>query len=180
MSAIESVIRGQKPHRRWSTHAFKGGTPPGWVKNGQSAFKVGITHAGVGHTAGTIGKTKVESRGGDGVVVGSRARGYSDRLFTSWYGFKPGSYDSGGYLQPGLNLAYNGTGRPEPVFTTGQANALTSMAGRGAAAGPASFQGDLYLDSGEFLGRVRGEAQQVVDQNNGQLLTALGARPTRR
>lgn len=180
MSAIESVIRGQKPHRRWSTHAFHGGTPPGWVKNGNSAFRVGITHAGVGHTAGTIGKTRVESRGGDGVVVGKRARGYNDRLFSSWYGFMPGKYDSGGYLQPGLNLAYNGTGRPEPVFTTAQANALTSMAGRGVAAGPASFEGDLYLDSGEFLGRVRGEAQQVVDQNNGRLLTALGARPTRR
>ncbi|MDX2837979.1 hypothetical protein PV377_02995 [Streptomyces ipomoeae] len=179
MSAIESVIRGQKPHRRWSTHAFKGGTPPGWVKNGNSAFRVGITHAGVGHTAGTIGKTKVESRGGDGVVVGSRARGYNDRLFTSWYGFKPGSYDSGGYLPEGLNLVYNGTGRPEPVFTTSQANALTSMASRGIASGPAAFEGDLYLDSGEFLGRVRGEAQQVVDQNNGQLLTALGARPRR-
>ena len=25
------------------------------------------------------------------------------------------SYDSGGYLRPGLNLAWNGTGRPEPV-----------------------------------------------------------------
>ncbi|MET9521528.1 hypothetical protein [Streptomyces coeruleorubidus] len=131
MSAIESVIRGQKPHRRWSTHAFKGGTPPGWVKNGNSAFRVGITHAGVGHTAGTVGRTDVESRGGDGVVVGRRARGYNDRLFSSWYGFMPGKYDSGGYLQPGLNLAYNGTGRPEPVFTTSQANALTSLAARG-------------------------------------------------
>jgi phage-related protein len=180
VSAIESVIRGQKPHRRWSTHAFKGGAPPGWVKNGNSAFRVGITHAGVGHTAGTIGKTKVESRGGDGVVVGSRARGYNDKLFTSWYGFKPGSYDSGGYLQPGLNLAYNGTGRPEPVFTTAQANALTSMAAARGASGPMRLEGDVYLDSGEFLGRIRGEAQQVVDQNNGQLLTALGARPTGR
>ncbi|GGU62938.1 hypothetical protein [Streptomyces lavendofoliae] len=128
MSAIESVIRGQKPHRRWSTHAFNGGTPPGWVRNGASAFRVGITHAGVGHTAGTLGKTKVESRGGDGVVVGPRARGYNDKLFPTWYGFQPDKYDSGGFLQPGLNLAYNGTGRPEPVFTTQQANALTSKA----------------------------------------------------
>jgi hypothetical protein len=132
VSAIESVIRGQKPHRRWSTHAFSGRTaPPGWVYHGNSAFKVGITNAGVGHTAGTLGKTKVESRGGDGVIVGSRARGYNSSLFNSWYGFQPGKYDSGGYLQPGLNLAYNGTGRPEPVFTTAQANALTSMAARG-------------------------------------------------
>lgn len=174
MSAIESVIRGQKPHRRWSTHAFSGRTaPPGWVYHGNSPFKVGITAAGVGHTAGTLGKTKVESRGGDGVVVGSRARGYNDRLFTSWYGFKPGSYDSGGYLQPGLNLAYNGTGRPEPVFTRQQANALTSRAA--GLSGPMSFEGDLRLDSGEFLGRVRGEAQAVMRAGQQQLVQMIGA-----
>lgn len=175
MSAIESVIRGQKPHRRWSTHAFSGRTaPPGWVYHGNSPFKVGITAAGVGHTAGTLGKTNVESRGGDGVVVGSRARGYNNSLFTSWYGFKPGSYDSGGYLQPGLNLAYNGTGRPEPVFTTQQASALTSMASR-PPAGPSRFEGDLYLDSGEFLGRVRGEAQQVMRQGQQELMAVINA-----
>ncbi|MFE7906498.1 hypothetical protein [Streptomyces albogriseolus] len=176
MSAIESVIRGQKPHRRWATMAFRGKTaPPGWVKNGQSAFKVGITNAGVGHTAGTIGKTNVESRGGDGVVVGSRARGYKSSLFTDWYGFKPGTYDSGGFLQPGLNLAYNGTGRPEPVFTTQQANALTSLAARGGSSGPARFEGDLYLDSGEFLGRVRGEATAVMQEGQRQLIQTLNA-----
>ncbi|MGX1244857.1 phage-related protein [Streptomyces pseudovenezuelae] len=72
MSAIESVIRGQKPHRRWATMAFSGKTaPPGWVYHGNSPFRIGITNAGVGHTAGTLGKTNVESRGGDGVVVGS-------------------------------------------------------------------------------------------------------------
>jgi len=175
MSAIESVIRGQKPHRRWSTHAFSGRTaPPGWVYHGNSAFKVGITNAGVGHTAGTLGKTKVESRGGDGVIVGSRARGYNSSLFNSWYGFQPGKYDSGGYLQPGLNLAYNGTGRPEPVFTTRQANALTSMASRGVS-GPMSFEGDLRLDSGEFLGRVRGEATAVMQEGQRQLIGVLNA-----
>jgi hypothetical protein len=180
MSAIESVIRGQKPHRRWATMAFSGKTaPPGWVYHGNSAFKVGITNAGVGHTAGTLGKTNVESSGGLGVHYGRTARGYNDKLFNSWYGFMPGKYDSGGYLQPGLNLAYNGTGRPEPVFTTQQANALTSLAAGGGAAGPARFEGDLYLDSGEWLGRVRGEAQQVVAQNNQQLVTALNARPRR-
>ena len=105
--------------------------------------------------------------------MGPRARGYNDRLFGSWYGFQPGKYDSGGYLQPGLNLAYNGTGRPEPVFTTAQANALTSLAARGGASGPASFEGDLYLDSGEFLGKVRGEAQQVVMERD-RLVMAAG------
>ncbi|MFI8191340.1 hypothetical protein ACIF8T_21395 [Streptomyces sp. NPDC085946] len=158
MSAIESVIRGEKPHRRWSTHAFKGGTPPGWVKNGNSAFRVGITHAGVGHTAGTLGKTNVESRGGDGVVVGRRARGYNDRLFTSWYGFQPGKYDNGGMLQPGFNLAYNGTGRPEPVLTGAQFNALA----RGS-----QQLGDLQVSV--FVGD-----QQITDIARAEVRTAQG------
>lgn len=165
MSAIESVIRGQKPHRRWATGAFSGKTAPsGWVLNGKSPFQIGITNAGVGHTAGTLGKTNVESRGGDGVVVGTRARGANSMMFPDIYGFMPGKFDSGGYLQPGLNLAYNGTGRPEPVFTTQQANALTRMAA--SPGGGGTFTGDLYLDSGEFMGKVQG----VVDQRDQQLV----------
>ena len=178
MSAIESVIRGQKPHRRWATGAFHGRTaPPGWVYHGNSPFRVGITNAGVGHTAGNLGKTHVESRGGAGVLVGSRARGYNDKLFPSWYGFQPGKYDSGGYLQPGMNLAFNGTGRPEPVLTAAQWNAITGSSVRGSdgAVGPASFQGDLYLDSGEFLGKVRGEATAVMHEGQQQLVNVLNA-----
>ncbi len=171
MSAIESVIRGQKPHRRWSTPAFKGGTPPGWVKNGNSAFRVGITHAGVGHTAGTLGRTKVESRGGDGVVVGSRARGYNDKLFTSWYGFQPGKYDSGGYLQPGLNLAFNGTGRPEPVFTTAQANALTSLAARPAQQQLGDLQVSVYVGDQQITDIARAEVRTA----QGELIHVLNA-----
>ncbi|MGW4834790.1 hypothetical protein [Streptomyces globisporus] len=171
VSAIESVIRGQKPHRRWATGAFSGKTAPsGWQLGGKSPYMIGITNAGVGHTAGTINGVNVESRGGDGVVIGSRARSYKDSLFTHQYAYK-GTYDQGGYLQPGLNLAYNGTGRPEPVFTTAQANALS----RGTIGGPSRFEGDLYLDSGELLGRVRGEANQVVDGRFGQLTQALNA-----
>jgi hypothetical protein len=182
MSGIEKVILGQSPlGRLWSTFSFQGDTAPaGWRRNLRSPFMVGITNAGVGHTAGTLAGMNVESRGGEGVVVGSRARGYNDGLFQDWYGFAPalGKFDSGGYLQPGMNLAYNGTGRPEPVFTTGQANALTSMAARGTQSGPARFEGDLYLDSGEFLGRVRGEAAQIVDGRFVELTSALngGAR----
>lgn len=86
MSAIESVIRGEKPHRRWSTHAFKGGAPSGWKAGAKAPFTVGITHAGVGHTAGTIGKTNVESSGG-GVQVGGGARGTANGMFTSRYGY---------------------------------------------------------------------------------------------
>ena len=34
------------------------------------------------------------------------------------------AYDQGGYLPPGLTMAYNGTGRPEPVFTADQFDAM--------------------------------------------------------
>ncbi|MFE9886881.1 hypothetical protein [Streptomyces scopuliridis] len=177
VSAIESVIRGQKPHRRWATGSFSGKTaPPGWTLNAKSPYRIGITNAGVGHTAGTIAGTNVESRGGDGVVIGPRARAWNNKLFTSHYGFT-GKYDRGGYLQPGMNLAYNGTGRPEPVFTTAQANALTSMTvGGSTPAGPMEMSGTLVLDSGELMGTFRG----VVRQENAQVLTALRARPNGR
>ncbi|WP_030757181.1 transglycosylase SLT domain-containing protein [Streptomyces sp. NRRL F-5135] len=88
----------------------------------------------------------------------------------------PKGYDSGGYLPPGISLVNNGTGRPEPVFTTAQANALTSMAARGGGAdGPMEMTGTLVLDSGELMGTFKG----VVRQENAQVLTALRARPRR-
>ncbi|MGW0905044.1 aggregation-promoting factor C-terminal-like domain-containing protein [Streptomyces sp. NPDC002853] len=90
---------------------------------------------------------------------GSPARAYS-----KWLSRSPHWYDQGGYLEPGLNLAYNGTGRPEPVFTSTQANALTRLALSPTAGGGGEFTGDLYLDSGQFLGHVRGEVQQTMSE----------------
>ncbi|MDV6290333.1 hypothetical protein R2F25_30460 [Streptomyces sp. UP1A-1] len=111
VSAIESVVRGQKPHRRWATGAFSGRTaPPGWVLNKRSPYMIGITNAGVGHTAGTINGVNVESRGGDGVVVGSSARSYKDGLFTHRYGFT--GYAGGGRPRPG-EVAWVGERGPE-------------------------------------------------------------------
>jgi phage-related minor tail protein len=131
VSAIESVIRGQKPHRRWATGAFSGATAPGgWKLGARSPYMIGITNAGVGHTAGTLNGVNVESRGGDGVIVGKRARSYLDPLFTHRYGLK---YDNGGWLQPGVTAAVNATGRPEAVLTARQweiaGRALSSSGG---------------------------------------------------
>jgi hypothetical protein len=109
MSAIESVIRGQKPHRRWATGSFRGSSAPdGWVRGLKSPFMIGVTNAGVGHTAGTINGVNVESRGGDGVVVGPGARGFNSSLFTDVYGFRPsipkGYYAGTLSASPGLAL----------------------------------------------------------------------------
>ncbi|WP_233447968.1 hypothetical protein [Streptomyces venezuelae] len=176
MSAIESKIRGEKPHRRWATGAFSGNTaPPGWVRGGKSPYRIGITNAGVGHTAGTINGVNVESRGGDGVVVGPRARSYHNPLFTDVYSFQPGTFDSGGYLQPGFNLAYNGTGRPEPVFTAAQANALGRMATQPA---PGLQPGDsltLVVDGQEFHGYVDTRADGRITSTLAPAITAARA-----
>ncbi|WP_381801216.1 hypothetical protein [Streptomyces niveus] len=172
VSAIESKIRGQKPHRRWATGAFSGKTaPPGWVLNGKSPYTIGITNAGVGHTAGTLGGTNVESRGGDGVVIGKKARGAKDGMFTHRYGFMPGKYDQGGYLPEGLSTVFNGTGRPEPVFTQQQANALTSKA-FDPGAGDLSVK--VFVGNEELshiarteVWRANGELVQVLDAGGG-------------
>jgi SLT domain-containing protein len=68
---------------------------------------VGITNAGVGHTAGTLNGVHVESRGGRGVIVGSGARGHRDSLFPSWYGYTP-SIPKKGYATgtPGANSGW--------------------------------------------------------------------------
>ncbi|MET7619028.1 hypothetical protein [Streptomyces sp. NPDC005408] len=169
MSAIESVIRGQAPHRRWATGSFSGKTAPaGWVLNGKSPFQIGITNAGVGHTAGTLGGVNVESRGGEGVVVGKRARGAMSMLFQDVYGFQPGKYDSGGYLPEGLSLAYNGTGRPEPVFTTQQANALTRMSTDG---GIGDLSVSVYVGDREITDIARTE----IHRSNGELISTIRA-----
>ncbi|MCX5522194.1 hypothetical protein OG342_04835 [Streptomyces bobili] len=135
-SAVESVIRGERPHRRWATGSFVGNSgPAGWVRNLKSPYSIGITNAGVGHTAGTIGGVNIESRGGDGVVIGSRARGANDRMFTSQWGFAPAAkYDRGGLLQPGATMAVNATGKPERILTPEQ-NAIFEQLVAGVGAG---------------------------------------------
>src|SRR5690606_929571 len=177
-SAAENVFRGLYPYRRrHTTHSFLGAPPPGWVRGLRAPLSVGVTHAGVGHMAGTLAGVNFESRGSRGVVLGRAARGTrgfthqfgvapslgaalpaksydqdgwlmpgyypagvnfasrgargvvlgraarGTRSFPHQFGFAPSlgdalpakSYDQGGCLMPGYTLAYNGTGRPEPV-----------------------------------------------------------------
>ncbi|SCK37166.1 SLT domain-containing protein [Streptomyces sp. WMMB 714] len=96
MSAIQNVIDGKSPYnRRWATGAFPPG-PKGWKRNLKAPFTVGITNAGVGHTAGTLAGTNVESRGGRGVIVGKGARGTKSGLFSSEWGYKPSIGTGGG------------------------------------------------------------------------------------
>ncbi|MEU6990408.1 peptidoglycan DD-metalloendopeptidase family protein [Streptomyces sp. NPDC046465] len=114
---------------------------------------------------------KTQIRWGLGYIKGRPDYGSPARAYSKWLSRSPHWYDQGGYLQPGLNLAYNGTGRPEPVFTSTQASALSRIALSASGGGGGEFTGTLTLSSGEFLGHVRGEVQHTL----GELTTTVRA-----
>jgi TP901 family phage tail tape measure protein len=140
MSAITNFILGRKPYSRlFATGSF----PTSMFAPGMGNFSIGSVRGNPGHMAGTLNGTNVESRGGDGVVVGAGARGARHPMFGSPYHLKgfakggavdgdppfdvldprgkhfrdlqPMSFDQGGYLPMGTSFVHNGTGRPEPV-----------------------------------------------------------------
>lgn len=76
-----------------------------------------------------------------GVSIDPLANIYSSmRYALAAYGSLPraynraGGYDSGGWLQPGMNLAYNGIGQPEAVLTPRQWRSMEGAAAVGVAA----------------------------------------------
>lgn len=79
MSAITNVIQKRNPHsRRFATGSFPSND---FAQGPFGNFMIGSRRGNPGHMAGTLHGVNVESRGGEGVVVGPRARGAGDRLF---------------------------------------------------------------------------------------------------
>lgn len=136
-----AMANGKPLYRRYFTTASMG-----VGKNGMKPGKGAVTvYLGPGHTAANVGGLHVEAYGGNGVPlavgrVGTplsyyntimhlakggvaqlknnqmlRAESWRD---TGWP--EPTKYDSGGLIPPGLSTVYNGTGRPEAVFTEDQ------------------------------------------------------------
>lgn len=81
---------------------------------------------------------------------GSPAAAYS-----KWLARSPHWYDEGGYLPPGLNLVANGTGKPEPVFTSGQWDTLRASQSGGATEVHADVR--VYVGDREITDIVRTE-----------------------
>jgi SLT domain-containing protein len=114
ISTLVNIAQGAKNifQRRFST----GTLPAGLFAPGPGAFNIGWFRGNPGHVAATINGYATESRGGDGVVGGSRSRGASYPYFTSHAhlkgfaagGILPGDppFDvldrRGRYYQPGL------------------------------------------------------------------------------
>jgi phage-related protein len=78
-----------------------------------------------------------------------------------------GWYDAGGLVPPGPSLVYNGTGQPELIAPQQTFKQIMSGAS-GGSAGPSQFTGNLYLDSGEFMGKVAGVVGEYADVGHNQ------------
>ncbi len=78
VSALVNVAQGRRPYsRRFST----GTLPAGLFAPGNGAFNIGWFTGNPGHVAATVNGVPMESRGGDGVVVGAGSRGASQGFF---------------------------------------------------------------------------------------------------
>lgn len=77
----------------------------------------------------------------------------------------PMTYDSGGILPPGLSLTYNGTGKPEPVFTHEQ---FKDMSG----GGTTKIEVCLSVDDDDFLKLLR---EKVRVEGGGDVQVAFGS-----
>ncbi|MFI2716307.1 transglycosylase SLT domain-containing protein [Streptomyces collinus] len=93
----------------------------------------------------------------------NRAGGYADggRVVPTWY-------DDGGYLEPGLNLVANGTGKPEPIFTSQQWATLSAAKGSGQPI-TVNVESRTYLD-GREVGGIIDERINIYD---GEVARAL-------
>ncbi len=96
-----------------------------WNADNPTSDAYGIPQALPGSkmaSAGSDWRTnyKTQIRWGLGYIKGRPDYGSPSAAYSKWLARSPHWYDSGGMLQPGLNLVANGTGKPEPVLTSGQ------------------------------------------------------------
>lgn len=100
MSTLIHVARGDR--NRYARLGATGSMPWSMMAPGPGAFTIGWTTdagGGIGHTAGTINGYNTESRGGDGVVGGSRSKGANYPYFTHHAHLK--GFAGGGRVLPG-------------------------------------------------------------------------------
>lgn len=90
---------------------------------------------------------------------------------------KPALYDDGGLLPPGLSLVNNKTGRPEPVFTGNQYDALLDSVAAGSGRGDGKTVVELYDSNGQLFGAFDGRIRKALSAAVPRRLNdALGVR----
>lgn len=125
MAALTNVARGRNPYSRLgSTATF----PWAGFRPGVGAFTIGSTPnagGGIGHMAGTLNGVNVESRGGQGVVIGGSARGARNPLFSE-RAYLAG-FANGGRVLPG-DPPFDVLARNGRAFRPGLLKALAGQA----------------------------------------------------
>jgi hypothetical protein len=119
---------------------------------GTSVDPTANTYAGVNYAGRRYGK-------GHGGFLGGVIYGMD----------KPGGYDNGGDLPPGLSMVYNGTGKPENVRTSDQEDKLvnairdlkTELKTAVYEARRGTWEGTLRLANGALLGEVEGAMKKL-------------------
>jgi len=182
------------PHLHFGT--FAGGWPNDINPLGYLGG-AGIPSGGVGGSNpisgiidGLMGKFKeafpgggmlVDIVGGVGKKILTGAADFITHIFEgsqdgSATGLKPTLYDGGGWLENtgGAQLVQHNKSKPDAVLSSSQWDTMTQIANNSSAA----FEGNLYLDSGEFLGKVRGVARQ--EARGAIAMADAGAQYTRR
>ncbi|WP_405620237.1 peptidoglycan DD-metalloendopeptidase family protein [Streptomyces sp. NBC_00076] len=114
---------------------------------------------------------KTQIRWGLGYIKGRPDYGSPSAAYSKWMARSPHWYDDGGYLQPGLNLVANGTGKPEPVFTSGQWSDIRTSKGSGSTQVQADVR--VYVGDREITDIVRTEintydSETATDLDNGR------------
>lgn len=174
------AIKNNKPmYQRYFTTAAMGPGKFGMSK-GKGAWTV---YLGDGHTAANVGGLHAEAYNGDGTplaigrvgtplsyyhtimhmarggVIPRTKRERLESFLARGWPEPPMSFDEGGWVPPGYSTIYNGTRRPEPLMNPSQWDDVSALAtGAGG-----ELTGQLYLDSGELLGVVRGEIRRADD-----------------
>ncbi|MEV4037725.1 peptidoglycan DD-metalloendopeptidase family protein [Streptomyces umbrinus] len=120
-----------------------------WNADNPTSDAYGIPQALPGSkmaSAGSDWRTnyKTQVRWGLGYIKGRPDYGSPAAAYSKWLSRSPHWYDNGGMLQPGLNLVANGTGKPEPVLTSGQWADV-----RAAKNGPTELHADVRVYVGD-------------------------------
>ncbi|PPS86414.1 aggregation-promoting factor C-terminal-like domain-containing protein [Streptomyces sp. MH60] len=114
---------------------------------------------------------KTQVRWGLGYIKGRPDYGSPSAAYSKWLARSPHWYDDGGYLQPGLSLVANGTGRPEPVFTGSQWNDIRAAKSGGTP--NVVVHAQTFLGDREITDIVRTEinvydSETATDLDNGR------------
>lgn len=134
---------GRSPYQRYFTTASFGTGGAYGFRPGPGVFTVGNDPGS--HMASNMGGLGVESRGGDGVVLGGGITPLSSFAHMA-------HYDQGGPLYPGWTLAYNGTGQTEYVH---RFYGNPSQGGRGGGSSSPRGPVRVVVDLGDGI-RLRG------------------------